>query len=119
MFLPVGSAVPPSVLCVGPTQTPSPPASNPNEKTFQKAFFSLDVVKARDLGPYDITVIGTSIGGGIIAADLFDTMSMLGKNAKMSLLLRKTIFDSILTPLMLSVPAILAKIVVNRMTRFC
>lgn len=38
---------------------------------------------------YDIIIIGTGIGGGIVAGDLFDTNSMLGDNAKSVLVIEK------------------------------
>jgi len=38
---------------------------------------------------YDIIVIGTGIGGGIVAGDLFDTNSKLGVNAKSVLAIEK------------------------------
>ncbi|CAL1711608.1 unnamed protein product [Somion occarium] len=71
--------------------SPIPPTTNvpTNEKTFQKSFFSLDVPGAKSLGPYDIIVIGSGIGGGIVSTDLFDTNSMLGKNAKNVLVIEK------------------------------
>ena len=38
---------------------------------------------------YDIIVIGTGMGGGVIAGDLFDTNSRLGMNAKSVLVIEK------------------------------
>ena len=38
---------------------------------------------------YDIIVIGTGMGGGVIAGDLFDTNSRLGENAKSVLVIEK------------------------------
>ena len=38
---------------------------------------------------YDIIIIGTGMGGGVIAGDLFDTNSRVGKNAKSVLVIEK------------------------------
>lgn len=73
-----------------PDPPPPPPPVRPSkEKTFQNSFFGLDVEGAKRLGPYDVIIVGTGIGGGIIAADLFDTNSLLGKNAKNILVIEK------------------------------
>ena len=51
-------------------------------------FFTLTAEEAMKQ-EYDIIVIGTGVGGGIIAGDLFETNSMLGKNAKSVLVIEK------------------------------
>ncbi|KAG8775973.1 hypothetical protein FRC12_001167 [Ceratobasidium sp. 428] len=56
---------------------------------FERAFFNLTVAEAQRLGPYDIIVVGTGIGGGVAAADLFATNSKLGDKAKSILVIEK------------------------------
>ena len=58
------------------------------EKTFYSSFFTLSLEEALKY-EYDIIVIGTGIGGGIVAGDLFDTNAMLGDNAKSVLVIEK------------------------------
>jgi len=60
--------------------------------TFESKFFTLTVEQAAHQDPgkeYDIIIVGSGIGGGILAHDLFDTNRMLGKHAKRVLLLEK------------------------------
>ena len=65
------------------------PASGPvREKTFEAQWFQLTPEKAAT-ETYDIIVIGTGMGGGVVAGDLFDTNSRLGKNAKSVLVIEK------------------------------
>ncbi|CUA72927.1 hypothetical protein RSOLAG22IIIB_10398 [Rhizoctonia solani] len=56
---------------------------------FERAFFNLTVAEAQRLGPYDIIVVGTGIGGGVVAADMFATNSKLGDKAKSILVIEK------------------------------
>jgi choline dehydrogenase-like flavoprotein len=58
------------------------------EKTFEAQWFQLTPEKAAT-ETYDIIVIGTGMGGGVIAGDLFDTNSRIGKNAKSVLVIEK------------------------------
>ena len=58
------------------------------EKTFEAQWFQLTPEKAAT-ETYDIIVIGTGMGGGVVAGDLFDTNSRLGKNAKSVLVIEK------------------------------
>jgi choline dehydrogenase-like flavoprotein len=65
------------------------PASSPvREKTYEAQWFQLTPEKAAT-ETYDIIVIGTGMGGGVVAGDLFDTNSRLGKNAKSVLVIEK------------------------------
>ncbi|KAG8751896.1 hypothetical protein FRC12_012213, partial [Ceratobasidium sp. 428] len=60
--------------------------------TFEDKFFTLTVEQAAQQDPgkeYDIVIVGSGIGGGVLAHDLFDTNRMLGKHAKRVLLLEK------------------------------
>ncbi|KAG9104255.1 hypothetical protein FRC07_009831, partial [Ceratobasidium sp. 392] len=59
---------------------------------FESKFFTLTPEQAAIQKPgeeYDIIIVGSGIGGGVLAHDLFDTNSMLGKRAKRVLLLEK------------------------------
>ena len=60
---------------------------------FQNKFFTLtldDVQKSiKSRGQFDIIIVGTGIGGGVLAGDLFDTNSKLGPNAKNILVIEK------------------------------
>ena len=58
------------------------------QKTFEAQWFQLTPEKAAT-ETYDIIVIGTGMGGGVVAGDLFDTNSRLGKNAKSVLVIEK------------------------------
>ena len=58
------------------------------EKSFEAQWFQFTAERAATL-KYDIIVIGTGMGGGVIAGDLFDTNSRLGKNAKSVLVIEK------------------------------
>ncbi|TFY74423.1 hypothetical protein EWM64_g9589, partial [Hericium alpestre] len=66
----------------------NPPGPTAADKDLQRSFFQLTVDQAK-LNEYDIIVIGTGIGGGIIASDLFETNSMLGKDAKSVLVIER------------------------------
>ena len=57
-------------------------------KSFHSSFFTLTVEEAKK-EEYDIIVIGTGIGAGIVAGDLFDTNAMLGDKAKRILVIEK------------------------------
>ena len=60
-----------------------------SEKTFEAQWFQLTPEKAA-IETYDIIVIGTGMGAGVIAGDLFDTNTRLGqKNAKSVLVIEK------------------------------
>ncbi|KAG9005341.1 hypothetical protein FRB94_001632 [Tulasnella sp. JGI-2019a] len=56
---------------------------------FERRFFTLTVNKAIEMGPYDLIVIGTGIGGGVLARDLYETNSRLGDAAKSILVIEK------------------------------
>lgn len=58
------------------------------EKTFEQNFFTFTVDAAKSYD-YDIIIVGTGIGGGVLANDLFETNSRLGKNAKHILVIEK------------------------------
>ena len=58
------------------------------QKTFEAQWFQLTPEKAA-LEKYDIIVIGTGMGGGVVAGDLFDSNSRLGMNAKSVLVIEK------------------------------
>ena len=67
-----------------------PPVVPPSDKTFESLFFTLTPKKLADTNEtFDIIIIGTGIGGGIIAGDLFDTNSRLGELAKSVLVIEK------------------------------
>ncbi|TFY78999.1 hypothetical protein EWM64_g5012 [Hericium alpestre] len=66
----------------------NPPGPTAADRDLQRSFFQLTVDQAK-LNEYDIIVIGTGIGGGIIASDLFETNSMLGKDAKSVLVIER------------------------------
>ena len=67
---------------------PRPPVSA--EKTFESLFFTLTPQKLADTKEtFDIIIVGTGIGGGIVAGDLFDTNSRLGDGAKSVLVIEK------------------------------
>ena len=63
------------------------PAST-GSKTYEAQWFQLTPEKAAT-ETYDIIVIGTGMGGGVVAGDLFDTNTRLGKNAKSVLVIEK------------------------------
>ena len=63
-------------------------SSTSAQKGFQSMFFTLTLEEAKQYS-YDIIIVGTGIGGGIIAADLFQSNSMLGENAKSILVIEK------------------------------
>ena len=71
-------------------QTPSSsPLANPSKSpTFANRFFTYTAGEAAKL-EFDIIIVGTGIGGGIIAGDLFDTNSKLGSGAKSVLVIEK------------------------------
>jgi choline dehydrogenase-like flavoprotein len=59
-------------------------------RSFQERFFTLkpeDV--SNDKEGYDIIIVGTGIGGGVLAADLFDTNSKVGFAAKKILVIER------------------------------
>ncbi|KAG8970457.1 hypothetical protein FRC05_000564, partial [Tulasnella sp. 425] len=56
---------------------------------FQRKFFRLTAQRAKQLGPYDMIIIGTGIGGGVLAGDLFETNSKLGGGAKSILVIER------------------------------
>ncbi|CAE6471100.1 unnamed protein product [Rhizoctonia solani] len=63
-----------------------------SEKTFEAKFFTLTVEEAAKQPPgkeYDIIIVGSGIGGGVLAHDLYDTNIKLGNKAKRVLLLEK------------------------------
>ncbi|KDR79154.1 hypothetical protein GALMADRAFT_208619 [Galerina marginata CBS 339.88] len=57
-------------------------------KTFEQLWFQLTPEKAATAS-YDIIIIGTGMGAGVIAGDLFDTNSRLGSGAKSVLVIEK------------------------------
>ena len=58
------------------------------EKTFEAHWFQLTPEKAAS-ETYDIIVIGTGMGAGVVAGDLYDTNTRLGKSAKSVLVIEK------------------------------
>ena len=58
------------------------------EQTFEAQWFQLTPERAATQ-KYDIIVIGTGMGGGVVAGDLFDTNSRLGEKAKSVLVIEK------------------------------
>ena len=58
-------------------------------KTYQSVFFTLTMEQAQKYGPYDIIIVGSGIGGGVLAGDFFDTNVMLGKDAKKVLVIER------------------------------
>jgi choline dehydrogenase-like flavoprotein len=64
------------------------PPPKPSFKSFESLFFTLTPEQAAK-ETYDIIIIGTGIGGGVIAGDLFDTNSRLGSEAKSVLVIEK------------------------------
>lgn len=78
-----------------PPRPPTPPGPGPGpgpqkirDSSYESLFFRLTPEKAAE-EQYDVIIIGTGIGGGVIAGDLFDTNSRLGKNAKSVLVIEK------------------------------
>ncbi|KAG9002997.1 hypothetical protein FRB93_011284 [Tulasnella sp. JGI-2019a] len=74
------------------TATDQAPRLGANAKSstkFERTFFKLTVDKAIELGPYDIIIVGTGIGGGVLARDLYETNSMLGDGAQSILVIEK------------------------------
>jgi choline dehydrogenase-like flavoprotein len=69
----------------GPGPGPGP---LPSGKSFESLFFTFTPERAAQES-YDIIIIGTGIGGGIIAGDLFDTNSRLGEKAKSVLVIER------------------------------
>ncbi|KDQ08141.1 hypothetical protein BOTBODRAFT_69923 [Botryobasidium botryosum FD-172 SS1] len=55
---------------------------------FENKFFTLTAKEAAG-SAYDIIIVGSGIGGGVLANDLYDTNAKLGKNAKSVLLIEK------------------------------
>ncbi|KAG8980577.1 hypothetical protein FRB93_009184 [Tulasnella sp. JGI-2019a] len=69
-----------------------PPSNGPSSAAsseFERSFFTLTVDQAKELGPYDIIVVGTGIGGGVVARDLHETNFRLGDGAKSVLVIEK------------------------------
>ena len=68
-------------------EEPSGPIPSPatGGKTFEQLWFQLSPQKA-STEQYDIIVIGTGMGGGVIAGDLYDTNARLGKGKAKSVL---------------------------------
>ena len=64
------------------------PVEQSGKKTFEQLWFQLTPEKAATES-YDIIVIGTGMGGGVVAGDLFDTNSKLGTSAKSVLVIEK------------------------------
>ncbi|ESK95382.1 hypothetical protein Moror_3820 [Moniliophthora roreri MCA 2997] len=73
-------------LVEDPLPPPPPPLSG--SKTFEQLWFQLTPQKAATES-YDIIVIGTGMGAGVIAGDLFDSNSRLGSGAKSVLVIEK------------------------------
>ncbi|KAG9036848.1 hypothetical protein FRB95_007693 [Tulasnella sp. JGI-2019a] len=79
IFEPATATDPAPVSCTNPK----------NATKFERTFFNLTVDKAKAMGPYDIIVVGTGIGGGVLARDLYETNSRLGDKAKSILVIEK------------------------------
>ncbi|KAG9005339.1 hypothetical protein FRB94_001630 [Tulasnella sp. JGI-2019a] len=56
---------------------------------FERRFFTLTTEQAQSMGPYDIIIVGTGIGGGVLARDMYETNSRLGDAAKSILVIEK------------------------------
>ncbi|KAJ3550465.1 hypothetical protein NM688_g5070 [Phlebia brevispora] len=52
----------------------------------QRKYFTLTPQEAVDAGPYDFIVVGSGVGGGTIAAELFDTNIKLGPEKAVNIL---------------------------------
>ncbi|KAG8945036.1 hypothetical protein FRC04_001292 [Tulasnella sp. 424] len=85
-----------------PLNNPDPAAASTGQSTtsplstdstfnneLQRKYFTLTAQAARDAGPYDIIIVGTGVGGGVLAGDLFDTNSKLGDGAKNILVIER------------------------------
>ncbi|KAG8942901.1 hypothetical protein FRC04_003301 [Tulasnella sp. 424] len=85
---PAPAPAPAQPIASGVSNTPlSTDSISPNE--LQCKYFTLTAHAARDAGPYDIIIVGTGIGGGVLAGDLFDTNSKLGDGAKRILVIER------------------------------
>lgn len=72
-----------------PVQVPKSDAgATHHTRSFQEQFFTFTPEMAAK-ETYDIIIIGTGIGGGILAADLFETNEKIGDKAKKVLVLEK------------------------------
>ncbi|KLO19799.1 FAD/NAD(P)-binding domain-containing protein [Schizopora paradoxa] len=58
------------------------------DKSFENMFFTLTPRIAKN-EKYDIIIIGTGIGGGVVAGDLFDSNSRMGEHAKSVLVIER------------------------------
>ncbi|KAI5989294.1 hypothetical protein EDD15DRAFT_1315096 [Pisolithus albus] len=67
---------------------PPPPLPVSSSKTFEQLWFQLTPEKASEQ-QYDVIIVGTGMGGGVIAGDFFDTNSRLGRSAKNVLVIEK------------------------------
>ncbi|KAG9030682.1 hypothetical protein FRB95_003643 [Tulasnella sp. JGI-2019a] len=56
---------------------------------FERFSFGLTMEKAIESGPYDIIIVGTGIGGGVLAHDLYETNSRIGDAAQNILVIEK------------------------------
>jgi len=65
-----------------PRPTPTIPKSG-----FQERFFTLPAAALEET--YDIIIVGTGMGGGVLAGDLFDTNSKIGEKAKSILVVER------------------------------
>lgn len=69
-------------------ESPAPKLPNTSSASFQSQFFPLSAEKAKE-SSYDIIVVGTGIGGGVLAGDLFDTNIKLGESGKSVLVIER------------------------------
>jgi hypothetical protein len=65
----------PVTVAVANVNDPEPPASGPPARSYQELYFKTEASKIAEESttrPYDIVIIGSGIGGGVLAADLLE-----------------------------------------------
>ncbi|KAH7106383.1 hypothetical protein BKA62DRAFT_293475 [Auriculariales sp. MPI-PUGE-AT-0066] len=75
----------PLLVTVATKDQPVPPASRPSAPSYERAYFPLkpaDVAAESEKEPLDYIIIGSGIGGGVLAVDLLEKNKRLsGRNA--------------------------------------